>query len=407
MRLALEILKTIFIVFSVPFLHGCAANWKSINHEFDYGSSERPEAMGTKVISIDAKQRLAISDAVGRFCSEPSPDAMSALASTFGLNISNPTDISGNTSGSSAESAASIGLRTQSIQLMRDAMYRICELERNDALDKSTAFLLHSGYQDVMIALLSIEQLTGVVRAPAVTLNTATTGSVSQNIKDLTELEESIQASLETKIKDQTKVEVAIAQLEKEKASAEKTKSDMAQESDPQDEQSFEAINQIIADKTTALEKEQVKLGLVNDEITSIKAQLELVKDTKSVHQTIATSASGGGTIQQESDASKLSKEATERVAESVEKIAIAALERERVLPACILFITGETERLARQRAEINAQRLAQTSKDKSADQENVLAKIEQTLQKTESSVKEASDLCREYMRSRPQSTKE
>jgi len=59
-------------------------------------------------------------------CAEPSPDALSALSASIGGGISDPK-VAANFALAQSESAASIGLRTQSIQLLRDGMYRLCE----------------------------------------------------------------------------------------------------------------------------------------------------------------------------------------------------------------------------------------------------------------------------------------
>jgi hypothetical protein len=147
-------------------------------------STEHPAA---KAVIIDAKQRVIsgalvtneTKDSAGnrtgysqqlRVCAEPSPDALSALAASNGLSLSKGDKLSLGNAFAVSEAAGSIGLRTQSIQLMRDAMYRLCEGYMSGALDAGSFETLHRRFQSSMVAIVAIEQLTGVARAPAVVL---------------------------------------------------------------------------------------------------------------------------------------------------------------------------------------------------------------------------------------------
>lgn len=95
-------------------------------------------------------------------CAEPSPDALSAIAAQAGVSLS---DVSRalTAQGGISETAASIGLRTQTIQILRDGFYRLCEAQLNGLPDVQYAIMLRR-FQTNMIALLAIEQLTGAVK---------------------------------------------------------------------------------------------------------------------------------------------------------------------------------------------------------------------------------------------------
>lgn len=81
-------------------------------------------------------------DALPRYvaCAEPSPDAMSAYAAEFAAELAlsplgtDGTNRSAAVKGALQEAAAFIGMRTPSIQLLRDAMYRVCEAYANGAI---------------------------------------------------------------------------------------------------------------------------------------------------------------------------------------------------------------------------------------------------------------------------------
>jgi hypothetical protein len=115
---------------------------------------------GGDAILIDAKQR-GIFTRRDVLCAEPSPDALSAIAASQNMNIGTPKGTTIGQSISIAEAAASIGLRTQSIQLMRDHMYRLCEAYQSGAIGPVGLQLLHRRFQTTMVAILAIEQLTG------------------------------------------------------------------------------------------------------------------------------------------------------------------------------------------------------------------------------------------------------
>jgi hypothetical protein len=153
-------------------------------------------------VSIDAKQRLVLSTKrnVGGttqaiVCAEPSPDALSALSASGGLSLSN-SDREYATNLALAEAAGSIGLRTQSIQLLRDASYRLCEGYLSGALNGVTYQAMQQQYQQSMVAILAIEQLTGAVRAPALQLGGSAAAGSSQRLAELTELMKKTEADI-------------------------------------------------------------------------------------------------------------------------------------------------------------------------------------------------------------------
>jgi hypothetical protein len=111
--------------------------------------------------SLDAKQRVVLSFAsadkqgrTGRYvCAEPSPDALSAMAASGALEAQVAGQGGGAASASLNEAVASIGLRTQTIQLLRDGLYRACEAYLNGAIDEFGYALLLNKYDDSMISL--------------------------------------------------------------------------------------------------------------------------------------------------------------------------------------------------------------------------------------------------------------
>ena len=130
-------------------------------------------AGGGVAVHLDAPQRVTISNSKGWACSEPSPDALQAYASSLGMGFGGPSAGSVSVAQALSASAGSIGLRTQSITLMRDALFRICELYFNGAINKEAAIQLLQRSQDLTLGVLAIEQLTGAVVAQQVMLTSS------------------------------------------------------------------------------------------------------------------------------------------------------------------------------------------------------------------------------------------
>lgn len=138
-------------------------------------------------------------------CAEPSPDALSAYAMQMALEGKIPDGTALKLAGSSQEGTSFIGLRTQSIQLLRDAMYRNCEAYANGAIDEAEYAIASRRHQRNMVALLAIEQLTGAIRVPPMTITSEGAAEVAKSLSQLqTEadaLDEGID-QLEQQIKD-------------------------------------------------------------------------------------------------------------------------------------------------------------------------------------------------------------
>ncbi len=182
--------QAIFIMTILPIFIGGCANLTSIHRELRVDD-------GTGTL-VDIKQRAVIvsrqADRAGLkspfqtiVCAEPSPDALSAFATQFAAEAKGSNEVAGKVAGALQESSAFVGLRTQSIQLLRDGLYRVCEGYMNGALDPIRYDLLMRRYQKIMVTLLGIEQLTGAIRAPAVTIISQSLSEVSRSISDMRE----------------------------------------------------------------------------------------------------------------------------------------------------------------------------------------------------------------------------
>ena len=149
---------------------------------------------GGLAIHLDAQQRLVLVRAQ-KYCAEPSPDALASYAASLGLGLGKPGKDAASVVNAVQSSVASIGLRTQSITLMRDALYRVCEAIANGVVGKVGAVTLLARSQDLTAVVLAMEQLTGTVAANQVILtsearaNTSATLMANQELLEAAETE--------------------------------------------------------------------------------------------------------------------------------------------------------------------------------------------------------------------------
>ncbi|SCZ06437.1 hypothetical protein [Pseudomonas sp. NFACC37-1] len=158
------------LIVSVCLLTGCAPYQKSRVLEAD----ERLLTYSTRVDRAGKNTEV--------LCPEPSPDALKTLAGSLSLEKEDVAALAA----AFQESGASIGLRTHSIQLLRDQLYSICQAYGNSGITPSAYRMMLTRNQRNTVALMAIEQLTGVVRGPSVTLSGSATADRAGTVLELT-----------------------------------------------------------------------------------------------------------------------------------------------------------------------------------------------------------------------------
>ncbi|MEO1330348.1 MAG: hypothetical protein AAFW46_11855 [Pseudomonadota bacterium] len=199
-------------------LSACAAvdevyqleNFRVVDRE--PAGSERGALAG---VSVDAKQRLIyapsipvreLSDEPGAdgstdfrvrrrqvLCAEPSPDALSALASELVATARAQQGAGEGEVGGAASFAVSrsvnetvqqLGQRTQTIQLLRDSLFRACEAYANGVLDEFGYAVILGGYERFTMQALGIDALgrTGGGGQAAVTAAEREVDNINANI---------------------------------------------------------------------------------------------------------------------------------------------------------------------------------------------------------------------------------
>jgi hypothetical protein len=156
-----------FAVITAMILGGCSGS--TIYKQSKFGNYD--------VLSVDAKQRLVIQGVVDNhpfICTEPSPDALVAQAAELAAAASAPiggTTASAKLAGSFSETASTIGVRSQSIQLLRDGYFRLCEARMNSQITAEDYKHALGFIDEFIVTVTAIEALGGRVIAPAVLIN--------------------------------------------------------------------------------------------------------------------------------------------------------------------------------------------------------------------------------------------
>ena len=333
------------VVSVVVALAGCA----------NLDSIYRPLEIRGSAVAVDAKQRGIYSvqrDGSTVVCPEPSPDALSAYAASGGItglikSATEGTTPSGQLQAAFAagEQTGSIGLRTQSIQLLRDGLFATCLGYMNQALGTEQYYALMRRSQNFTLGLLAIEQLTGAVKADQVKLSSssaASTGSdnvdkelaavdgAQKAVNDAKTAQETSQGNLVTakKAEDKSKADLDAAKKNQASLPAGATGSDLQKLKDSLDaaQSDFDAKH---ADTIT-------KQAAANGDDRSVKdatKRLDVANDQLSLAQgRVRASASGSADF----IAAQSRAQVAQHISEAVTKIVANVLTESGRQEACI-----------------------------------------------------------------------
>lgn len=179
-------LARILTVFALTMLMSACAELNSI-----YRSQPLPNK-GPHLVSIDSKQRVVLSNSVKavaknnpnivRFCAEPSPDVFTAIASSLSaeasLSQSASKEVAAKLTSTISENAATIE-RTQTINILREVMYRNCERYLSGGISEDEFIIQAARDQQLIVQVLAVEQITGVAKTQSTALTTVARAAAS------------------------------------------------------------------------------------------------------------------------------------------------------------------------------------------------------------------------------------
>ncbi len=127
---------------------------------------------GTEGFFGEADKRVFVSKTNGDkkiFCAEPSPDVhVSRDKDTDGsLNVAtHRVNVGASFSHSLAETALELGVRSMTVQVLRDGMYRACEALANGVIDEFAYGMILAKYENTLLQLVAIEALKDQYMTP-------------------------------------------------------------------------------------------------------------------------------------------------------------------------------------------------------------------------------------------------
>ncbi|MDP4573241.1 hypothetical protein Q8O96_29665 [Pseudomonas sp. LPH60] len=131
--------------------------------------TERPES------SMENSRKIKV------MCAEPSPDALKTLAGSMNVEKQQVATVAA----AYSEAGANIGLRTHSVQLLRDQLFAICQAYANEGVTGPTYQMMLARNQRNTVALMAIEQLTGVLRSSSVELSGVSSVGPNQELVEI------------------------------------------------------------------------------------------------------------------------------------------------------------------------------------------------------------------------------
>lgn len=329
---------------TISILAGCA-NLNTISRQSTIGPSDNM----VTAIHLDIQQRLLIANAMGKYCAEPSPDALAAFAAATGIGASAPTEGAVSAAGGVSSSAASIGLRTQSITLMRDSLYRMCEAYANGQLTAPQVMALLSRSQDLTAVVLATEQLTGAVIAHQAALSSNTSSDATAVMTATAEL---LEAAMKQQERAQARLEQAMerkvdADAKKTQAEGDKSSAQAYLDEHPTEFSATARLNKAEANLQSA-----TRLATLAEDIHALRQKTldaadERVEALQSARDSAATTAAAStstdATLAGGGERSRLNDQSTQAIASAVSDMVNNVVNKSYVLDFCMAMVSAES----------------------------------------------------------------
>lgn len=355
-------LPTRSFIIAAAFISSGCANLTSIDRttsvaiegdlvESGFGifKNSKVRTANAKAIHLDAEQRVVMVHPNGIYCAEPSPDALTALSASQGFGFSAPS--SNSVSGTSAlqETAAALSKRTQSTQLQREQMYRICEAYYNGTLNSAQVESLLSRGQELTTVILAIEQLTGAVASDQVALlGSSGATSAASLVSNQQALEIARTNEADAKKRFDGALE-KVAEKEKNhnaqiaKTAQAKREFDTAKPDETSGKKTLYETEKL-AEKSSLSAFEQAK----SERDLTEKAYADTQKVTRAIEAQLSSAitnstaaASGSVTFGNQEQAKQLDKESSIAIAKAVNSMVQTVLKDDRTVDACLNYIFG------------------------------------------------------------------
>lgn len=347
----------LWCMFAVLTLSGCA-NFQTISRTTTIPKTNDSDSSNVATaIHLDAQQRLVLSNSMNRICAEPSPDALAAYAASLGLGVGTPAQESGSLAQALQSSSGSIGLRTQSITLMRDTLYRMCEAWMNKAIGEVQVATLLGRSLDLTAVILAVEQLTGAVAANQVVLTGTSGAGASASILSNQDLLDSAREdetqkteALETAKQELEEATTAVTSKQAEVDAAQQAHVAATQPGSNTTPEQVASLKHDLDTKTAELnaltnmqksseQNVQIKKELLA-ESTKNRQAIENIKDSALTNAIANTTGAGQFSVPVQKK--ELSKEATQAISTAVQAMVTTVLNKSYTEEACVTILSSD-----------------------------------------------------------------
>lgn len=339
-------------VLCLAFLCGCTDIWgahsKSIHRTDEIGDDT--------IIFTDAKQSATFARFDGarlRACAARSPDAFSVLsaAAEGSASAEQAGKLAATLSGrfASGETGAAFGLRTQLTQTQLELLYRLCEADLNGALQPGDYEKHMRRFQNTMVAMLAVEQLTGYARPTVTTISSDAGFAPPANAADIQARIKVLQGQEDeqAKVIDAAKNDVAAKVTALQAAEAASAAADKDPAATP--EAKKEKKDAVVLAKNN-LSDSEAKLRTAEDRLFSLR------QDRQKLERSLATGApvSGGGFAVAMPDAPD--PIAQQSVAAAVNNIVNEALHQTETTEECLKYVFLQSKPSSNDNADVRLQ---------------------------------------------------
>ena len=303
-------------------------------------------------IHLDAQQRLVLVRAE-KYCAEPSPDALASYAASLGLGLGKPGKDAASVAQAVQSNVASLGIRTQSITIMRDALYRVCEAIANGVVSNVGAVTLLTRSQNLTAVVLAVEQLTGAVSATPVILTSDARANASAMLMGNQELLEFAETDVNEKKENLLKSQQELSEIEKafEDKQSVVTNAQQALNNENGDKATLNIRRQNLEAATQDLNIEQTKLEAAKRTVEFNESLLEEAKKNRDairnireagLTQAIATAVGAGQFGNTPTQRNQLDAESTKEIASTIKDMVIHVIDKDYTVESCMALITKE-----------------------------------------------------------------
>jgi hypothetical protein len=328
-------------------LSACGADFNSIGRRTTLPSNKQ------MAIHLDAQQRVVMVGRNGVYCAEPSPDAIAAYAQAAALGVSVPGQGAGSGAGASQSDVASIGLRTQSITLMRDALYRLCEAGANSQVSAISATQLLARSQDLTAVVVAVEQMTGAtVAAQAALSHTANSNATATAIGGADQIDaanKNVERKEATRQRAETDLNAKKAEVDKQEGVVKAAEQAATDETDEEKKPELEATAKTEREKLDTLKRQQTNLETRLSNAQEAESRARDIADKVASQGTAADTSAGAGTsgssdFSENTSAKGLTDASAKEVAKSVETMVTTVLNKDYTGADCMVLLTNISE---------------------------------------------------------------